>query len=192
MYLSSFSLSLLCICLSQNSQKLTVNPAPKTNYDSLLMPNSKKKKKEVTHFLKIKTIQKTRYLAVMKNNDVYMQTWKHSLNKLLRKKTDDKYYKKWLKVYQKFNFSGSVIFIFDYLPMLSDYKRVRLLMLQRPISHFNSFDNQCAVWWGLGKRGRQFYSVWVEGEISTIFLESKMAFKRHILIKLIIYLLRLI
>ena len=177
MYLSSFSLSLLCICLSQNSQKLTVNPAPKTNYDSLLMPNSKKK---------------TRYLAVMKNNDVYMQTWKHSLNKLLRKKTDDKYYKKWLKVYQKFNFSGSVIFIFDYLPMLSDYKRVRLLMLQRPISHFNSFDNQCAVWWGLGKRGRQFYSVWVEGEISTIFLESKMAFKRHILIKLIIYLLRLI
>lgn len=191
MYLSSFSLSLLCICLSQNSQKLTVNPAPKTNYDSLLMPNSKKKK-EVTHFLKMKTIQKTRYLAVMKNNDVYMQILKHSLNKLLRKKADDKYYNKWLKVYQKFNSSRSVIFIFDYLPMLSDYKLVQLLMLQRPISHFNSFDNQCAVWWGLGKRGRQFYSVWVEGEISTIFLESKMAFKRRILIKLIIYLLRLI
>ena len=74
------------------------------------------KKKEVTRFLKMKTIQKTGYLAVMKNNDVYTQIWKHSLNKLLRKKADDKYYKKWLEVYQKFNFSRSVIFIFDTLP----------------------------------------------------------------------------
>lgn len=80
-----------------------------------------------------------------------------------------------------------------YLCYLTIYNKcVWLLKLQRPISHFNIFDNQCAVCWGLGKRGRQFYSVWVEGEISTIWLESKMAFKRLILIKLIIYLLRLI
>ena len=131
----------------------------------------------------------------MKNNDVYMQTRKHSLNKLLRKKADDMYYKKWLKVQKKFNFSRSVIFIFDILPIYVIWlynKRVWLLLLQRPISHFNIFANQCTAWWGLDKRGRQFYSLRVEGEIGTIFLESKMAFKRLILIKLIIYLLRLI
>ena len=37
----------------------------------------------------------------MKNNDVYMQTRKQCLNKLFRKKADDMYYKKWLKVYKK-------------------------------------------------------------------------------------------
>lgn len=39
------------------------------------------------------------------------------------------------------------------------------------------------------QRNRQFYCLLVEGEISTIFLESKMAFKRLILVKLI-YVLR--
>lgn len=131
----------------------------------------------------------------MKNNDVYTQIWKHSLNKLLRKKqmisiirNDSRYIKRFNSQDQWFSY-----LTLTYLCYLTIYNKcVWLLKLQRPISHFSIFDNQCAVCWGLGKRGRQFYSVWVEGEISTIWLESKMAFKRLILIKLIIYLLRLI